>query len=82
MGGAIAFVGLIVPQAVRILFGEDVRIVLPCSFLLGASFLMLADAFARTVLDAGESPVGAVTALLGGLTFFWLLRRPQRYAAI
>ena len=82
VGGAIAFVGLIVPHAVRILFGEDVRIVVPCSFLLGASFLMLADAFARTVLDAGELPVGAVTALLGGLTFFWLLRRRQRYAAI
>ncbi len=82
VGGAIAFVGLIVPHAVRLLFGEDVRIVVPCSFLLGASFLMLADALARTVLDAGELPVGAMTALLGGLTFFWLLRRRQRYAAI
>ena len=82
VGGAIAFVGLIVPHAVRLLFGEDVRIVLPCSFLLGASFLMLADALARSVLDSSELPVGAVTALLGGMTFFWLLRRRQRYAAI
>jgi ABC-type Fe3+-siderophore transport system permease subunit len=50
--------------------------------LLGASFLMLADALARSVLDSSELPVGAVTALLGGMTFFWLLRRRQRYAAI
>ena len=44
VAGPIGFVGLIVPHAVRVLFGEDVRIVLPCSLLLGASFLVLADA--------------------------------------
>ncbi len=82
VAGAIAFVGLIVPHAVRLLFGEDVRIVLPCSFLLGATFLILADALARTVLESSELPVGAVTALLGGITFFWLLRRRQRYSAM
>ncbi|HEY9402071.1 MAG TPA: iron ABC transporter permease, partial [Pyrinomonadaceae bacterium] len=48
VGGAIGFVGLIVPHAVRLLFGEDVRLLLPCSFVLGAAFLMLADAAART----------------------------------
>jgi iron complex transport system permease protein len=68
---------LIVPHAVRLLFGEDVRIVLPCSFVLGAAFLMLADMVARTVLGAGELPVGAITALAGGPVFLWLLRRQQ-----
>ena len=82
VAGTIGFVGLIVPHAVRLLFGEDVRIVLPCSFLLGAAFLMLADALARTVLVVGELPVGAITALAGGPVFLWLLRRQQRYTAM
>jgi iron complex transport system permease protein len=82
VGGTIGFVGLIVPHAVRLLFGEDVRVVMPCSFVLGAAFLMLADAVARTVLGAGELPVGAITALAGGPVFLWLLRRQQRYTAM
>ncbi len=82
VGGTIGFVGLIVPHAVRLLFGEDVRIVVPCSFVLGAAFLMVADAIARTVLGAGELPVGAITALAGGPVFLWLLRRQQRYSAM
>ena len=82
VAGTIGFVGLIVPHAVRLLFGEDVRLVMPCSFLLGASFLMLADAVARTALGTGELPVGAITALAGGPVFLWLLRRQQRYAAM
>ena len=82
VGGSIGFVGLIVPHAVRLLFGEDVRVVLPCSWLLGAAFLMLADAAARTVLGAGELPVGAITALAGGPVFLWLLRRQRRYSAM
>jgi iron complex transport system permease protein len=82
VGGTIGFVGLIVPHAVRLMFGEDVRVILPCSFLLGAAFLMLADAVARTVLGVGELPVGAITALTGGPVFLWLLRRQQRLAAM
>ncbi len=82
VGGAIGFVGLIVPHAVRLLFGEDLRIVLPGSFVLGAAFLVSADAVARTALSTTELPVGAVTALLGGPMFLWLLRRRQRYSAL
>jgi iron complex transport system permease protein len=82
VGGTIGFVGLIVPHAVRLMFGEDVRVVMPCSFVLGAAFLMLADAVARTALGAGELPVGAITALAGGPVFLWLLRRQQRYTAL
>ena len=81
-GGTIAFVGLIIPHAVRLLFGQDVRVVLPCSFLVGAGFLMLADAVARTALISGELPVGAVTAVIGGITFLGLLRRQRRFSAI
>jgi len=82
MGGAIGFVGLIVPHAVRIMFGEDLRVVLPGSLVLGAAFLVLADALARSVLPSSELPVGAITGLLGGPVFLWLLRRRQQYAAM
>jgi iron complex transport system permease protein len=82
IGGAIGFVGLIVPHAVRLLFGEDLRIVLPGSLLLGAAFLVLADALARTALSSGELPVGALTGLLGGPAFLWLLRRRRQYGVI
>lgn len=81
-GGAIGFVGLVVPHAVRLIFGEDLRIVLPGSLLLGAAFLVLADALARTVLPSSELPVGAVTGVLGGPVFFWLLHRRQQYAVM
>jgi iron complex transport system permease protein len=81
-GGTIGFVGLIVPHAVRLMFGEDLRIVLPGLFLLGGAFLVLADALARTVLRSGELPVGAITGLLGGAAFLWLLRRRQSYAVL
>jgi len=66
---------------VRLLFGQDLRIVLPCSLVLGAVFLILADAVARTVLGQAELPVGAVTGILGGPFFLWLLRREQQYSA-
>ncbi|HKS10688.1 MAG TPA: iron ABC transporter permease [Pyrinomonadaceae bacterium] len=82
VGGTIGFVGLIVPHAARLLFGQDVRVLLPASFLLGAAFLVLADTLARTVIAPGELPVGALTALLGGPVFLLLLRRQQRYSAM
>lgn len=82
VGGAIGFVGLIVPHAVRMLFGEDLRIVLPGSLLAGAAFLIAADLVARTAFAPVELPVGAVTALIGGPFFLWLLQRRQRYSAL
>ena len=82
VAGPIGFVGLIVPHTVRLLFGEDLRIVIPCSMLLGAGFLVAADTLARTLLGASELPVGAITALVGGPLFLVLLSRKTRYAAI
>ena len=80
--GPIGFVGLVVPHAVRRLFGEDVRVVLPSSLLLGAAFLVAADTVARTAFGANELPVGAVTAILGGPIFLILLTRQKRYSAL
>jgi iron complex transport system permease protein len=82
VAGPIGFVGLIVPHSVRLVFGEDLRIVIPCSMLLGAGFLVAADTVARTLLGASELPVGAITALVGGPLFLVLLARKTRYAAI
>ena len=82
VGGMIGFVGLIVPHAARLLFGQDVRVLLPASFLLGAAFLVLADTVARVAIAPGELPVGAITALLGGPVFLLLLRRQRRYSAM
>ncbi len=77
LAGMIAFVGLIVPHMVRRVVGPDHRLLVPGSALFGSAFLVLADALARlTFLPLGtEPPVGALTALLGGPFFLWLLRR-------
>ncbi|OGP88183.1 MAG: hypothetical protein A2156_03750 [Deltaproteobacteria bacterium RBG_16_48_10] len=72
--GLIGFVGLIVPHLARLLFGPDHRLLLPCSALLGASFLIASDTIARTLLGPVELPVGVVTAAFGGPFFIYLLR--------
>jgi len=76
--GPIGFVGLIVPHALRLWFGADHRLVLPCSFFLGAAFLAVCDTIARIILAPAEVPVGVITALLGGPFFIWLLRSRRR----
>ena len=73
LGGPIGFIGIIVPHLVRLMVGADHRIVLPASALFGASFLVLCDLTARTVMAPLEIPVGVVTALIGGPFFLWLL---------
>jgi iron complex transport system permease protein len=78
VSGLIGFVGLIAPHLLRMLAGADHRWLLPASALLGASFLVLADALARTLLAPNELPVGALTALIGGPLFLALLRRELR----
>ena len=73
--GPIGFIGLIVPHALRMAVGADHRVLIPCSFLVGAAFLTLCDTVARTLLAPVEIPVGVITAMLGGPFFLWLLRR-------
>ena len=74
VAGLIGFVGLVVPHMLRILLGPDHRLLLPAAFLGGASFLVLADLVARTLVAPNELPVGVVTALIGGPFFLYLLR--------
>ena len=72
--GLIGFVGLIIPHSVRLIFGPDHRLLIPASALIGASFLIACDTFARTVLAPVELPVGVITAAFGGPFFIYLLR--------
>ena len=73
--GVIGFIGLIVPHALRLLWGGDHRLLLPASLLAGGGFLLLADTAARTVAAPAELPVGVITALVGVPLFVVLLRR-------
>lgn len=73
--GVIGFIGLIVPHALRLLWGAQHRLLLPASILAGGAFLLLADTAARTVAAPAELPVGVITALVGVPLFVVLLRR-------
>ena len=76
--GIIGFVGIIVPHAIRLIWGPDHRFLLPLVTFAGAIFLILADTTARTVLAPTEIPVGAITAFLGAPFFLYLLRQRKR----
>lgn len=76
--GAIGFVGIIIPHAVRLILGPDYRLLLPFSALAGACFLILADTAARTLLAPTEIPVGVITALIGAPFFLYLLQQKKR----
>lgn len=76
--GIIGFVGIIVPHAVRIVWGPDHRFLLPLATFIGAIFLILADTVARSFLSPTEIPIGIITALLGAPFFLYLLRQKKR----
>ena len=75
--GSIGFVGLIVPHMLRLILGNDQRVILPASALAGGTLLVLADTLARTALAPEQLPVGVITALLGVPTFLYLLHRSR-----
>ena len=71
--GAIGFVGLVVPHALRLALGNDQRVLLPACALAGGTLLLLADTAARTVIAPPQLPVGVITALIGVPAFMFLL---------
>jgi iron complex transport system permease protein len=75
VAGVIGFVGLVVPHALRLVIGSDHRALLPLSFLGGATFLVLSDIAAQTLLAPTQIPVGVITAFVGVPLFLVLLRR-------
>lgn len=77
LAGTIGFVGLVVPHGLRLLVGNDQRILLPASALAGGAGLTLADLAARTIVAPMQLPVGVITALIGVPLFLWLLARSR-----
>ena len=75
--GLIGFVGIVVPHAVRLLVGPGHRMLLPLSLMAGATFLVLADVLARSVMSPSELPIGVVTAAIGAPFFLVVLRRSR-----
>lgn len=75
--GSIGFVGLVVPHMLRLLLGNDQRLILPACALAGGTLLVLADTLARTMIAPEQLPVGVITALLGVPTFLFLLYRSR-----
>jgi len=75
--GSIGFVGLVVPHLIRLVAGNDQRLLLPASVLLGGTLLVCADTLARTVIAPQQLPVGVITALIGVPVFLYLLRQSK-----
>lgn len=73
LAGNIGFVGLIIPHITRFLVGQDYRMVIPCSGVLGAVFLALADVVSRFLNPPFETPIGVVTSLIGVPFFLYLI---------
>ncbi|MGV0953229.1 MAG: FecCD family ABC transporter permease [Fluviibacter sp.] len=75
--GSVGFVGLVVPHFMRMIVGNDQRVLLPTSMLAGGIFLVLADTLARVFIAPQQLPVGVVTALIGVPVFLFLLNRTR-----
>lgn len=75
VAGNIAFVGLIVPHIVRKILGQDYRVIMPVSFLFGATLVIWADVLARLVNQPYETPIGLFTSLVGVPLFIWMVRK-------
>ena len=80
VSGIIGFVGLIVPHAIRMIFGSDNRIVVPFSALFGAVFLIICDTLARVIVPPSEIPVGIITSIFGVPFFVYLLYKTKKKA--
>lgn len=77
VGKTIGFVGLMIPQTIRLFAGTDYRRVIPLSFLCGAVLLTYADIAARMIYQPYEVPIGIFTAMLG-VPFFLYMAGKER----
>jgi iron complex transport system permease protein len=78
MVGVIAFVGLVVPHALRMIRSADYTFLIPASALLGALSMEVVDIVARLVIPPAELPIGIITAVVGAPVFLWILLRDKR----
>jgi iron complex transport system permease protein len=82
VAGIIGFVGLIIPQLIRLLIGSDYRILLIISFIAGGAFMVMCDTIARTIIAPNELPIGVITGFIGGIVFIIVLARTQSMSKI
>ena len=73
--GAVGFIGLVIPHAIRLVVGNDQRVLIPASALAGGALLLIADTAARTLLSPQQLPVGVLTTMIGAPAFMLLLMR-------
>lgn len=78
IGGTIGFVGLVIPHMTRLVVGPNHKKLLPACLFVGATFLMLADLVARTILNPRELPIGVVTSFIGSITFIYIFYNSRR----
>ena len=71
--GVIGFVGIICPHVTKKLLGQDHRVTIPVSCLMGSLLLVLADTLARSLGSGSALPVGAITSLLGAPFFIFII---------
>lgn len=76
--GAIPFLGLVIPNVVSILYGDNLRKTLPITAILGAIFLLICDIIGRLIIFPFEVPIGMTVGIIGGVIFLILLIKKQR----
>ncbi len=79
--GIVGWVGLVIPHLVRLLVGQDNRVVLPGSFLLGGLYVLVIDTIARSLTEV-EVPVGILTALIGAPVFICVLLNKSKQGGL
>lgn len=79
VSGVIGFVGLIIPHIMRFLVGPNHRVLIPCSCMAAAAFMIFSDVLSRSIMPPLEIPIGVITALIGAPIFIVLLRMRQSF---
>lgn len=78
--GSIPFLGLIVPNVVSIIFGDNLRRTLPWTAVAGALFVLVCDVIGRVIVFPYEIPISLIIGVIGSITFLWLVLRRGVYA--
>lgn len=82
VSGSIGFVGLVVPHLIRLIKGNNYKLLLISSALLGAILILISDTLSRTIIAPAELPIGIITSLCGGPFFIWLIARQKKSKSI
>ncbi|MGH6762329.1 MAG: ABC transporter permease [Phyllobacterium sp.] len=79
--GMIPFLGLVVPNVVSLMIGDNMRRSVPWVAILGAVFVLLCDIVGRTIRAPYEIPIGTVVGVVGSALFLYLILRKRPHAA-